>query len=49
MRNKTTGIVSLALGLVLCVAGIVDHAFAAPRAALCQPPPPADRSWWPQS
>lgn len=36
LRNKTTGIVSLALGGALFIAGMVDHAFAAPRAALCQ-------------
>jgi hypothetical protein len=36
LRSKTAGIISLALGVVLFIAGIVDHAFAAPRAALCQ-------------
>jgi hypothetical protein len=35
-RRKTTGAVALALAIVLLIAGIVDHLFAAPRAALCQ-------------
>ena len=35
-RRKTTGIVALALGILLFTGGLVDHAFAAPRAALCQ-------------
>ncbi len=35
-RRKTTGVVAAAAGVVLCVAGLADHAFAAPRAALCQ-------------
>ena len=35
-RRKTTGIVALALGILLFIGGLVDHAFAAPRAALCQ-------------
>jgi hypothetical protein len=34
-RRKTTGVVALALGVVLVIAAIVDHAFAAPKAALC--------------
>jgi hypothetical protein len=36
LRRKTTGVVAVAAGLVLLVAGLADHAFAAPRAALCQ-------------
>jgi hypothetical protein len=35
-RRKTTGVVALAFGIVLLVAAIADHAFAAPKAALCQ-------------
>lgn len=35
-RNKTTGIVAVVLGVLLLVAGLVDHVFAAPKAALCQ-------------
>ena len=35
-RRKTTGIVALALGIVLFIGGLVDHAYAAPKAALCQ-------------
>jgi hypothetical protein len=35
-RRKTTGIVTAALGAVLLIAGLVDHVFAAPKAALCQ-------------
>ena len=35
-RRKTTGIVAAVLGVVLVIAGLVDHVFAAPRAALCQ-------------
>lgn len=35
-RRKTTGVIVLAAGLVLFVGGIVDHALAAPKAALCQ-------------
>jgi hypothetical protein len=35
-RRKTTGVVALVLGAVLFVAGLVDHALAAPKAALCQ-------------
>jgi uncharacterized membrane protein HdeD (DUF308 family) len=34
-QRKTTGIVALALGVVLIIAAIIDHAFAAPKAALC--------------
>ena len=36
LRRKTTGAVALAVGVVLFIAGIVDHLFAAPKAALCQ-------------
>jgi hypothetical protein len=36
LRRKTTGAVALAVGVVLVIAGIVDHEFAAPKAALCQ-------------
>jgi hypothetical protein len=36
LRRKTTGAVALALGVVLFIAGIVDHELAAPKAALCQ-------------
>jgi hypothetical protein len=35
-RRKTTGIVAAVLGVVLFIAGLVDHVFAAPKAALCQ-------------
>ena len=35
-RQKTTGIVAAVLGVVLVIAGLVDHVFAAPKAALCQ-------------
>jgi hypothetical protein len=35
-RRKTTGVVALVLGVVMFVAGLADHAFAAPKAALCQ-------------
>jgi hypothetical protein len=35
-QRKTTGVVALVLGVVLFIAGIVDHAFAAPKADLCQ-------------
>ena len=35
-RRKTTGVAAIAAGVVLFVAGIADHAFAAPKAALCQ-------------
>jgi hypothetical protein len=35
-RRKTTGVIALALGAVLFIASIVDHLFAAPKAALCQ-------------
>jgi hypothetical protein len=35
-RRKTTGLIAAVTGVVLFVAGLVDHAFAAPRAALCQ-------------
>jgi hypothetical protein len=36
VRRKTTGVVAVAAGVVLLVASLADHAFAAPRAALCQ-------------
>jgi len=36
LRRKSTGAVALALGVVLFIGGIVDHLFAAPKAALCQ-------------
>ena len=36
LQRKTTGAVALSLGVVLFVAGIVDHVLAAPKAALCQ-------------
>ncbi len=36
MRRKTTGVIATAAGVVLLAAGLADHAFAAPRAALCQ-------------
>jgi hypothetical protein len=35
-RRKTTGVVAVVAGVVLFVAGLADHAFAAPKAALCQ-------------
>jgi hypothetical protein len=35
-RRKKTGVMAVAAGVVLFVAGLADHAFAAPRAALCQ-------------
>jgi hypothetical protein len=35
-RRKTTGIVAVVFGVVVFIAGLVDHAFAAPKAALCQ-------------
>jgi hypothetical protein len=35
-RRKKTGVMAVAAGAVLFVAGLADHAFAAPRAALCQ-------------
>jgi hypothetical protein len=35
-RRKTTGVAAIAAGVVLFVAGLADHAFAAPKAALCQ-------------
>ncbi len=35
-RRKTTGVVAIAAGVVLLAAGLADHAFAAPKAALCQ-------------
>jgi hypothetical protein len=35
-RRKTTGVIAIAAGVVLFAAGLADHAFAAPKAALCQ-------------
>jgi hypothetical protein len=35
-RRKATGVAAIAAGVVLFVAGLADHAFAAPKAALCQ-------------
>ncbi|MGH3195398.1 MAG: hypothetical protein ACRDNT_05585 [Streptosporangiaceae bacterium] len=36
MRGKTTGVAAVVLGIILVIAGLVDHVFAAPKAALCQ-------------
>jgi hypothetical protein len=36
LRRKTTGVVAVVAGVVLFIAGLADHAFAAPKAALCQ-------------
>jgi hypothetical protein len=35
-RRKATGVAAIAAGVVLFVAGLADHVFAAPKAALCQ-------------
>jgi hypothetical protein len=35
-RRKATGVTAAVSGAVLFVAGLADHAFAAPKAALCQ-------------
>jgi hypothetical protein len=35
-RRKKTGVITVVTGAVLLVAGLLDHAFAAPKAALCQ-------------
>jgi len=35
-RRKRTGVAAVATGVVLFVAGLADHVFAAPKAALCQ-------------
>lgn len=35
-RRKTTGVAAIAAGVMLFVAGLADHAYAAPKAALCQ-------------
>jgi uncharacterized membrane protein HdeD (DUF308 family) len=35
-RRKKTGVVAVVAGAVLFVAGLADHVFAAPKAALCQ-------------
>jgi hypothetical protein len=35
-RRRKTGVIAVVAGVVLFVAGLLDHAFAAPKAALCQ-------------
>ena len=35
-RRKKNGVIAVVAGAVLFVAGLLDHAFAAPKAALCQ-------------
>ena len=35
-RRKKTGVIAVVAGVVLFIAGLADHAFAAPKAALCQ-------------
>jgi hypothetical protein len=35
-RRKKTGVIAVVTGAVLFVAGLLDHVFAAPKAALCQ-------------
>jgi hypothetical protein len=35
-RRKKTGVIAIVAGAVLFVAGLLDHAFAAPKATLCQ-------------
>jgi len=35
-RHKKTGMTAVVAGVFLLAAGLVDHAFAAPKAALCQ-------------
>jgi hypothetical protein len=35
-RRKKTGMTAVVAGVVLLAAGLADHAFAAPKAALCQ-------------
>lgn len=35
-RRKSTGVIAIAVGAVLLIAGLIDHSFAAPRASLCQ-------------
>jgi hypothetical protein len=37
-RRKATGVVALVLGAILIIAGLVDHAVIASKAALCQSP-----------
>jgi hypothetical protein len=37
-RRKATGVAALAIGAVLIIAGLVDHAVIASKAALCQSP-----------
>ncbi len=35
-RRKKTSVIAVVTGAVLFVAGLLDHVFAAPKAALCQ-------------
>jgi hypothetical protein len=35
-RQKAAGITALALGVILLIAGIIDHEIVAPKSALCQ-------------
>ena len=35
-RRKKTGVIAVVAGAALFAAGLLDHAFAAPKAALCQ-------------
>jgi hypothetical protein len=35
-RRKKTGVIAVVAGALLLVAGLADHLFAAPKAALCQ-------------
>jgi hypothetical protein len=35
-RRKKTGVIAVMTGAGLLVAGLLDHVFAAPKAALCQ-------------
>jgi hypothetical protein len=37
-RRKATGVAALVLGAILIIAGLVDHAVIASKAALCQSP-----------
>jgi hypothetical protein len=37
-RRKATGVAALVLGAILVIAGLVDHAVIASKAALCQSP-----------
>ena len=36
-RRKKTGVIAVVAGAVLFVAGLLDHALAAPKAAPCGP------------